>query len=374
MRREAKGVAPKTTGIRRNDRSKAFLGVALPLVAALWIVAGCRQKPSDSGPAKPQGKPKLGYVLHGLNDFTQIIKQGAEDAAQAEGVIVDVVGPASFSATADAIAMFEGMTQKQVKGLVVVPMPGEVWVTPIRQATEAGIPVLTANVTSPGSSATTWFGQDEFASGVTLAAEFRKFLAAQNKQAGRIIVGICAPGLSVLVERYEGFKKGMAGTPYQISDPFDVNTENTANYAAWENLAGANPEALAMVGLCSMDLPNLAKLKVRTKGQWLVAGYDLGRETLEAVKAGTVQVVVGQHPYLQGYLPVMALARHLRDKRPLPRGWIDTGMEVVTRDNVEAVYAREADAAKQTQWYADYVARHFGDLTAFAKPLPRRKN
>jgi hypothetical protein len=44
-----------------------------------------------------------------------------------------------------------------------------------------------------------------------------------------------------------------------------VNTENTANYAAWENLAGANPEMVAMVGLCSMDLPNLAKLK-RTKG------------------------------------------------------------------------------------------------------------
>ncbi|MBI2927113.1 MAG: substrate-binding domain-containing protein [Verrucomicrobia bacterium] len=338
------------------------------------LSVGCSKEPSDGGPARPQAKLKLGYVLHGLNDFTQIIKQGAEDAARAESVTVDVVGPASFSATSDAIAMFEGMTQKQVKGLVVVPMPGAVWITPIRQATEAGIPVLTANVSSTGSTATAWFGQDEFASGVTLATELRKFLAVQNKPAGRIIVGICAPGVSVLVERYEGFKKGMAGTQYLISDPFDVNTENTANYAAWENLAGANPEMLALVGLCSMDLPNLAKLKVRTKGQWLVAGYDLGRETLDAVKAGTVQVVVGQHPYLQGYLPVVALARHLRDQRPLPQGWIDTGMEVVTRDNVETIYAREADAAKQTQWYADYVARHFGDLNGLAKPLPQARN
>src|SRR5437588_9021741 len=185
---------------RTQKYSLSFLGFALPLRASPWTV-GCSQKPSDS-PAKRQGKPKLGYVLHGLNDFTQIIKQGAEDAARAEGVIVDVVGPASFSATADAIAMFEGMTQKQVKGLVVVPMPGEVWVTPIRQATEAGIPVLTANVTSPGSSATAWFGQDEFASGVTLATELRKLLAVENRHEGRIIVGMCAPGLGVLVERY----------------------------------------------------------------------------------------------------------------------------------------------------------------------------
>ncbi len=345
----------------------------IPILLALILAVGCRQEPSGNDPTKPAGQPKIGYVLHGLNDFTQIIKQGAEDAARAEGVSINVVGPAGF-ATADAIAMFEGMAQKPVNGLVVVPMPGEVWVTPIRQATQAGIPVLTANVTSPGSTATTWFGQDEYASGVILATELLKFLTAQNKHEGRVVVGMCAPGVGVLVERYEGFKKGMSGTKFQITQPFDVNTENTANYAAWENLAGANPEMAAVVGLCSMDLPNLAKLKERTKGQWLVAGYDLGRETLDAIKAGTIQVAVGQHPYLQGYLPVVALARHLRDKQPLPQGWIDVGTEVVTRDNVELIHGRETDAKMQTQWYADHVATQFADLNAAAKPLPKAKN
>jgi ABC-type sugar transport system substrate-binding protein len=355
-------------------KTKKMNRISHPLLLALLLTVGCNKQPSGDESAKPQAKLKFGYVLHGLNDFTQIIKQGAEDAARAEGVSVDVVGPAGFSATSDAIAMFEGMTQKKVNGLVVVPMPGEVWVTPIRQATGAGIPVLTANVTSPGSTATTWFGQDEFASGVILATELRKFLVAENRVEGRIIVGMCAPGVGVLVERYQGFKQGMTGTKYQISEPFDVNTENTANYGAWENLAAANPNIAAIVGLCSMDLPNLAKLKVRTKGQWLVGGYDLGRETLDAVKAGTVQVVVGQHPYLQGYLPVMALARHLRDKQPLPQGWVDIGTEVVTRDNVDAIYGRETDEKKQTQWYADHVAKHFADLSAMAKPLPKPRN
>lgn len=351
----------------RYDRE--FIQNAVTLVAVLLLTSGCNKKPSDSDPAKL----KFGYVLHGLNDFTQIIKQGAEDAARAESVSVDVVGPAGFSATSDAIAMFEGMTQKQVNGLIVVPMPGEVWVTPIRQATEAGIPVLTANVTSPGSTATARFGQDEYASGIILATELRKFLAAQNKQEGRIIVGMCAPGVGVLVERYEGFTKGMAGTKFQISEPFDVNTENTANYGAWENLAGANPNMVAIVGLCSMDLPNLAKLKVRTKGQWLIGGYDLGRETLDAIKAGTIQIVIGQHPYLQGYLPVVALTRHVRDKLPLPQGWVDVGTEVVTRDNVDAIYGRETDEKQQTKWYADHVAKHFADLNALAKPLPKAR-
>ncbi len=357
--------------IKRNERvSRGDTAVALValVLAALFLTTSCNKKPSGGD----AGKLKFGYVLHGLNDFTQITKQGAEDAARAEGVTVDVVGPAGFSEN-DAIAMFEGMTQKGVNGLIVVPMPGEVWVTPIRQATGAGIPVLTANVTSTGSTAVTWFGQDEFASGVILATEMRRLLAAQNKHEGRIIVGMCAPGVGVLIERYEGFTKGMEGAKFQISAPFDVTTENTANYGAWENLAGANPDTVAIIGLCSMDLPNLAKLKERTKSQWLIGGYDLGRETLDAIKTGSVQIAIGQHPYLQGYLPVVALTRHLRDKQPLPQGWVDTGTEVITRDNVEAIYGRETDEKNQTQWYAGHVANYFADLNAVAKPMPKAR-
>src|SRR5437868_3754566 len=128
----------------------------------LILVTACKEKPSGSD-ATPSTNTQLrvGYVLHGLSDFTHIIEQGAKDAARAENVAIDVVGPAGFSATSDAIAMFEGLVQKRVNGLVVIPMPGEVWVTPIRQATEAGIPVLTANVISTGSAAEAWFGQGE---------------------------------------------------------------------------------------------------------------------------------------------------------------------------------------------------------------------
>ena len=103
---------------------------------ALACLAGCNQKPAPVEPGSGD-KLKLGYVLHGLSDFTQIIQQGAQDAAKREGVNVDVVGPAGFAAATDAIALFEGMSQRKISGLVVIPMPGEIWVTPIRQATDA---------------------------------------------------------------------------------------------------------------------------------------------------------------------------------------------------------------------------------------------
>src|SRR6266850_2519856 len=110
-----------TLSIRTNCNAPLVAEVrrlSFPLFLALSLVVGCNKQPSGDDSAKTHSKLKFGYVLHGLNDFTQIIKQGAEDAARAEGVIVDVLGPAGFTATADAIAMFEGLAQKRVNGLI----------------------------------------------------------------------------------------------------------------------------------------------------------------------------------------------------------------------------------------------------------------
>lgn len=356
-----------------------FILPALPLM----LVVSCNNPPNNSTPpsavssspasgAPTEAKPriKIAYVLHVLNDFTAVIQRGAEDAGKALDVDVEVVGPATGQAT-DAIGQFEGMIQKKKDGLVVVPMPGEVWVKPIKEATDAGIPVVTANITSDGSSASSWFGQNEYESGVILASEMRKMLEAGGKKNGKVLAGICKPGVAVLEERYKGFKKGLEGSGFTVTDPKDVGVENTKNYAAWENQATANPDMVAAVGLCSMDIPNLAKVKSRAHSSWLIGGYDLNSETLTAVKAGNTQISLGQHPYLQGYLPVLALVQHLRDKKPLPNGWVNVGTEIVKKDNVDSVAPRENDRAVETKWYADYIAKNFADLGAIAKPLPK---
>lgn len=352
-----------------NCARKSFGASCVLLTATALLTSSISCDKAAPISAGGSARLRIGYTLHGLNDFTQVIRHGAEDAGKALDVDVEVQGPARFAAQ-DAIAIFQGMSQRHFDGLVVVPMPGDVWVTPIREVTADGTPVLTANVPSVESAATTWFGEDARHSGMILAQEIRKALAERGIEKGEIVVGICAPGVDALLQRYDGFKKGLEGSAFQATEAYNVNTENTANYGAWENLVGANPDLVAVVGLCSMDLPNLAKVKSRMNGKWVVGGYDLNIETLDAIKAGTVQVTVGQHPYLQGYLPVLALVRHFRDKKPLPQGWIDVGSEVVTKQNVDSIYSRETDASAQTKWYADYIARNFADMDAMAKPLP----
>jgi len=352
---------------------KAFRLMSILLLIAVLLAACAPAATPTAAPAATQPPAaasdiKIGYVLHGLNNFTQVIQQGAEDAGKALGVDVEVTGPAGFVST-EAIGMFEGMIQKGKDGLVTVPQPGDVWVAPIQEAVDAGIPVMTANVTAPGSKAAAWFGQDEYHSGVLLGQELGKILEAQGVTSGKIVVGTCVPGIDVLVDRYNGFVEGIGGA-FKISEAYDVTPENTSNYSAWENLASANPDMVAAVGLCSLDIPNLAQIKTRSSAKWAIGGYDLNVETLDAIKAGTAQITVGQNPYLQGYLPVLALVQNLRDDKPLVEGWIDVGTEVVTPDNVEELYKRESDPAFATTWYADWIAKNFKDLHGMAKPLP----
>ncbi len=338
-------------------------------VVALGLAAPTATAAQDASPAGGD-VIQITYVLHGQNAFTQVIAKGAQDAGENLGVEVQVTGPAAFNAQ-EQIPFFEAAIQQGADGIAVVPQPGDVWVAPIQEAVDAGIPVATANVTSPESAARLWVGQDEYQSGVVLAGELRRILEEQGITEGLIVAGSCIPGIEVLIDRYNGLVKGLEGTNFEVSEVQDVTPENTANYAAWENLATANPDAVAMVGLCSLDIPNLASLKRQNDYQWAIAGYDLNVETLDAIRAGTAQLTVGQQPYLQGYLPVRALVESIRSGEPLVAGWIETPTEVVTADNVDDVYEREANEEAETAYYKEYIAQHYADLEAAVKgPIP----
>ena len=39
--------------------------------------------------------------------------------------------------------------------------------------------------------------------------EMRKLLEAEGKKSGKILAGICKPGVAVLEDRYKGVKKGL---------------------------------------------------------------------------------------------------------------------------------------------------------------------
>ena len=341
------------------------------LTMALFLVAtpafGVAARAQDATPAADNGDIEIAYVLHGLNTFTERMKTGAEDAARDYGVTLEVFGDASFD-TPTHQAFFETALQRGFDGIAVVTNPGDQWITPIQQAVDQGVPLVSANVTGLETALETWVGQDEYNSGVILGEQMLEQLDAAGVTEGKIAVGICAAAAQVLQDRDSGLRQAFEGSNFEVLEAQEVLIPVPDNYGRWENVMAANPDAVAAVGLCSIDIPNLAQLKERTGGTWLIGGYDLDPPTLQAIQDGWAQVTVGQQEYLQGYLPVRALAEHLINGTPLVKGWLETPTEVVTVENVDDYVSRQTDDQVQYDYYQQYMAENYADLQAVARP------
>jgi ABC-type sugar transport system substrate-binding protein len=341
------------------------------LTLALFLVAtpalGTAVTAQDATPAADHSDIEIAYVLHGLNTFTERMKTGAEDAARDYGVTLEVFGDASFD-TPTHQALFETALQRGFDGIAVVTNPGDLWITPIQQAVDQGVPLVGANVTGLNTALTAWVGQDEYNSGVILGHEMLKAFEEAGISEGKIAVGTCVPAAQVLQDRDAGLRKGFEGSNFEILEAQDVQIPLPENYSRWENILAANPDAVGAVGLCSMDITNLSQIKERSGGTWLIGGYDLDPPTLQAIKDGWAEVTLGQQEYLQGYLPVRMLAEHLINGTPLVEAWMEIPTEIVTAENVDDYVTRQTDDQVQYDYYHDYLAEHYADLEAVARP------
>ncbi len=257
---------------------------------------------------------KLGYVSHSPDVFPHMIRRGVEAAARDLQVEVELVAPARES---EHLPLFKAMVRQGKDGLIVIPDRPN-WVEPIRQAMTANIPVVTSNRDLKSSPAMMHVGPDNFQAGVILARELVKLLQATGQHQGKILVS------TGVADRNAGIRHGLRDTNYTLISLEGFLEDLSFLESYWGQAITDHPDLIAAVGLTGAEAPILIEIKRRTQGQWLLVGFDLEPTVLEAIRDGTMQVTLGQHPYLQGYLPILALVEHLRYGKSL-QGWIAEG-------------------------------------------------
>ena len=320
---------------------------------------------SGNGGSSDQ-RVKITYVLHLRVPFTQQMADGAEQAAKDANVDLQVVGPQNFDPPS-AIQAFENALSSGAQGIAVVPHPGDVWRKPLQEAKEKGVPTISANVGSPGLTdlSPVFVGENSINLGHALGDVILKNLPANPT--GSVVVGICSPDLLPLTLRLQGVKEELAqkAPGVKFEGPFETSGDPAKNFQVWQGLVQAHQDALAFIGLCSLDPPSLAKIKAKTPGaKWLVTGTDFEPGTIQGIKDGTVIGAVGQSPFMQGYVPVRMLADVLRKKYAMPTGWIDSGLETLDKSNIDKVAAREASKDLTLQYYKPVVDKLFADPAA----------
>lgn len=301
-----------------------------------WIAAGGLSLTMASA-AIAQDDLVIGVVTaHHLDQFQERIWVGARAAAERMGVELRLAAPDAFDPEAQ-LALVQDMVNSGVDG-ISTPATSESMAGALNDIVAGGVPLVTFNIRSETVNAP-YVGEQSTENARVLGRAVVEKLGGSDVT-GKVITGLCAPGFPVLENRGRGVAEGLATAPgIEVLGPFDVKLAATANYAAWEALAQAHPDAIAMIGLCAPDIATLAKVKAAGGYDWLISGYDTTPENLEAIDSGAAWMAMGQSETLQGYMPVVMLVETLRaGKDAVEVGYLDSGAEVVTRDQVVQPY------------------------------------
>ena len=341
------------------------------------------EAPSTEPSASAAGeRVKIGFVTHVVgNPFIQQIIDGAEAAAEDLNVELQVTGPEGGDADAQLKAV-QSLVASGVQG-IATSVPGESMASGLNEIIDSGVPVVQFNLLVTSVKAP-YVGERSVESGRILGAKVLEKLGGASAT-GKVIIGNCFPGFPVLENRAKGVQESLAeASGIEVLGPFDVKVAANENYAAWEALLGANPDAKALIGLCAPDIASLGQLQeANPDTEFVSGGYDLTAENLAQIKAGNAYVSLGQTPFMQGYLPVKMLADTIRGTTSVDLsdgGFLDAGTEIVTADSVEEPYdlppltfpeleEMAASPEKARKYYQPLVDNQIADWPSILEPI-----
>ncbi len=335
-------------------------------VASALVVTACgstaTSTPAASGGGSSTGAScpyKFAVITHGdTGSFWSVVYKGAKDAAAATGCTLTTVygsqqqGQAQPDDNAQNAQIQDAINQK-VDGIAVSDHAPSLMNPTLANAVAAGIPVVLLNAGCDdadiaASKALTCVGQPETLAGKQAGARL------QGEKADNILCVIHQSGQNLL-DRCNGIAQALGSgntcstsappasgpgcTELTLSVP-NAASNPTASAQQVISYLQAHPGINAIMTLnnaiaqgISDALPSGSTVKLAT--------FDLNEWDISAVKAGTVDFVVDQQQYLQGYLSVIFLQLYKAHYGASVGGGttVATGPLLVDKTNVSNVEA-----------------------------------
>ena len=276
---------------------------------SVWLVAAAAAALAGGLPAHADDKPiNIIMVAHmpSANDFTNVVRNGAETAAKQMGVNLQFLAHETF----DMVWMSQTLAQavgKNPDGIATTLPDPTALGDSIKLAVSAGIPVVVYNggekeYASLGALA--FIGQDNYEAGVQ---------AGQKLKAAGGTKGVCVNnqlGNVDLDNRCKGFADGFGGPVEVLGTTEDVVEMRDAITA----YLSKHPDTDALLGLWAGRIDSIVDgVKAADRiGKVKIGTFDLSDSALKYIEDGTVEFGIDQQQFLQGYLPVVLLANKIR--------------------------------------------------------------
>ncbi|KHF33869.1 substrate-binding domain-containing protein [Paenibacillus sp. FSL M7-1455] len=283
----------------------------------------------------------------GMEYWKNILK-GFEDGGDALGVSVDYRGSTQYDAK-EQITVLEQVIAKKPAGIALSAIDSRALTSTINKAVDAGIPVVLFDADAPSSKAYSFLATNNYEAGETAADEMARILGREGQ------VGIITqPGQQNHDDRMAGFRDAIAAK-YPAMSVVDVkegkgDTMIAKNAAA--EMIKKHPELKGIFATEASGGAGAADAVIAANktGKVKIIGFDTNKATLDRISDGTISATIAQGTWNMGYWSLQYLF-HLHhgltvpaptlgnDVSPLPPR-VDTGVTVVTRENVNDYYAK----------------------------------
>src|SRR5438552_1342330 len=316
-------------------RRTALTGVASGSVGALLSACGTSAS-SGGGSSSVFGshkKYKFVFVNHvTTNPFFTPTQYGAADASKLLGCEFQWTGSESSNVSQMVTALNSAVTGG-ADGIAVSLIDLHAFNAPVDAALKAGIPVLAYNADAAGNARLAYIGQDLKKAGEKMGERIASAVGS-----GEVGLFIATPGSANLQPRIEGVENAVkaSGKPItarSVATGAAVTQEQPAIEAWYQShksakgmyaVDGGSTESLAKV---------MQKLGLTSKGLH-AGGFDLTEQTQKLLQEGNIDFTIDQHPYLQGFLPVLELFFYKASGTLTGPSEIDTGLKFLDKETV----------------------------------------
>jgi simple sugar transport system substrate-binding protein len=331
-------------------RLLAGTGLVSASLAASALLSACTGDDNGNGSAAAAGagtfgnfpktpKWKFVFVCHvTTNPFFTPTQYGAEDACKLLGAEFQWTG-SKDSIVAEMVNATNTAVTSKADGIALAVVDKSAFREPVDKALDAGIPVVSYNadgaVDDPGTNRLAYIGQGLYESGYALGQR-----ALEQVDSGDIAGFIATPGQLNIQPRIDGAQAAIkeSGKPINFT-PIATNADITKGQSIIDAYVQGHQNVAGLLAVDAGSTQSIGvvvkKYDMRSKGLKVAGGFDLVPETLESVKAGDLDYTIDQQPYLQGFLPVMALYLYKVSGGLIAPSQTNTGLLFVTKDNVE---------------------------------------
>ena len=310
-----------------RPRARQIIRCALA-VSALFAVAACSGAPSPSTPSKL----RFAVIPKALDiPVFNYAKIGADRAAARFG---DVEVLWNAPASADQLKqkeILESYITQRVDGIAISALNGDFLTETINRAIDAGIPVVTWDSDAPASKRIAFYGVDDLASGRIMGEEAIKLVNGKGQVA--IITSL---GAANLQNRLNGVKAALANAPgIEVVEVYDIKEDVIRCAEIIATGSRRYPDLAAWISVGGWPVFTRNALAAVDSSKTKVISFDTISPALDLLREGKVQVLLGQKYFGWGSESVRLL-REIKNGRQPSTPIIDSGVDVVTAQNVDA--------------------------------------